>query len=211
MKKIHLIAVLVAIAVAAIAAPASAQFYIGGGLGKSFGSDGNTSAVIGTTTVVTSGLDNNKTSYQINGGYEFTPIWGVEVQYTDLGKRSGIATFSGGVTGTAAIPDTKLYQWGISGTGTLAINEDWFARGKLGVSSNHIDNSTATLGGVTFSTGGGSKTDLLLGAAIGYRWNKNFSTRLEYEYFGKFSSNSGNATSNVKANNIGLRLQYSFQ
>ena len=212
MKKSNLVVALAALAVSFIAAPASAQyFYLGVGAGQSFGSGGNSSGVVGTTTVVTTGLDSNKTSWQVNGGYQFTPVWGLEIQYTDLGSRSGAAIFTGGVNGTAAIPSTKSYQWGVAGTGTYAFNENWFARGKLGVSSNHIDNSTATFGGVTFATGGGSKTDVLAGAAFGYNWNKNVSTRLEYEYFGKFNSANGNATSNFKGNNLGLRLQYSFQ
>ena len=35
------------------------------------------------------------------------------------------------------------------------------------------------------------------------------STRLEYEYFGKFGTNNG-ATSNGNASNWGLRAQYKF-
>jgi OOP family OmpA-OmpF porin len=143
----------------------------------------------------------------VNGGYQFTPEWGVEVQYTDLGKRSGTIT-SGAFT--ASIPDTKLYQWGVSGTYTMAFTESWFGRGKLGVSSNHIDSSSVATPTGTFSIGGGSHTDVLAGIGVGYRWTRNFSSRLEYEYFGKFESNNGNQTSNVKANNIGLRMQYSF-
>ena len=208
------ILVLAAVAAGAIAAPASAAevagpWYAGIGFGQSFGSGGNTSGTVPGTAIpfTSSGFDQNKTSFQVNGGYQFTPEWGVEVQYTALGKRNGTVT-AGGVT--ASVPDTKLYQWGIAGTYTLAFNESWFGRGKLGVSSNHIDSSTATLPAGSISFGGGSKTDLLAGIGVGYRWNANFSTRLEYEYFGKFESKNGNQTSNVKANNIGLRMQYNF-
>src|SRR3954462_9994901 len=209
--------IIVAAALAgAISAPAFAQsrvagpWYIGAGLGQSFGSGGNTSGTIpGTATAFsTSGFDDNKTSFQLNGGYQFTPEWGVEVQYTYLGERSGSVPAGGR---TASFNDVKLYQWGVAGTYTMAFTEQWFGLGKLGVSSNHIDSTTAVIPTVgSVGLGGGSKTDLLAGIGVGYRWNANFSTRLEYEYFGKFESNSGNQTSNVKANNIGLRMQYNF-
>lgn len=201
------------VAVPALAAETAGPWYVGGGFGKSFSSGGNTTfAVPGFPTVIatTSGFDSNKTSFQLFGGYQFTPIWGVEVQYTGLGKRSGTATLSGGATGTVAVPDTKFYQYGIAGTGTLAIDDNWFARGKLGVSSNHIDGTTVTFPGGFYSTGSSSKTDLLAGAAIGYRWNANVSTRLEYEYFGKFQGNNSSGNASVKGNNLGLRLQYNF-
>ena len=218
MKTRNLIFVSAALAAGAISMPAAAQsatqtagpWYAGIGLGKSFGSGGNTSGTIPGTAIpfTTSGFDDNKTSFQINGGYQFTPEWGVEVQYTWLGERDGTLTAAGR---TASFSDVKLYQWGVAGTYTMAFDQNWFGRAKLGVSSNHIDSSTATIAGVgTVGYGGGSKTDLLAGIGVGYRWNANFSTRLEYEYFGKFESNNGNQTSNVKANNIGLRMQYNF-
>jgi opacity protein-like surface antigen len=218
MNKRNLVIILAALGSAAVAAPAAAQkatdvagpWYIGLGLGQSFGSGGNSSGTIPGTAIpfTSSGFDDNKTSFQVNGGYQFTPEWGIEVQYTWLGERSGNVT-AGGVTASAS--DVKLYQWGVAGTYTMAFTDQWFGRGKLGVSSNHIDSTTAVIPGVgTANIGGGSKTDLLAGIGVGYRWNANFSTRLEYEYFGKFESNNGNQTSNVKANNIGLRMQYNF-
>ena len=214
MKKRKLIVISTALAAAAIAAPASAQsrggfepgFYVGIGFGQAHTSGGNSSAVIGPTTFTASGFDGNKTTFQVNGGYQFTEIWGLEVQYTDLGSHSGVIT-GGGLT--RATQDIKAYQWGIAGTGTYMMTPEWFLRGKLGVSSNHIDDFTVAVPGGVFQVGGGSKTDLLAGIGIGYKWNQNFSTRLEYEYFGKFGDVNGNS-SNGTASNIGLRMQYKF-
>src|SRR3954462_5040275 len=154
MKKRDLVVMLTALASAAVAGPAAAQsqpiagpWYIGAGLGQSFGSGGNTSGTLPGPAIpfTTSGFDENKTSFQLNGGYQFTPEWGVEVQYTYLGERSGSVTAAGR---TASFNDVKLYQWGVAGTYTLAIDQNWLGRGKLGVSSNHIDSSTATIPGV---------------------------------------------------------------
>src|SRR3954469_3906035 len=101
-----------------ISVPAFAQsrvagpWYIGAGLGQSFGSGGNTSGTIPGTAIpfTASGFDDNKTSLQLNGGYQFTPEWGVEVQYTWLGERDGTLSAAGR---TASFSDVKLYQYGV--------------------------------------------------------------------------------------------------
>jgi OOP family OmpA-OmpF porin len=215
MKKRNLTVMLTALVAGAIAVPAAAQstgfrpgFYLGAGLGKSHFTGGNSSGIAAGVPFTVSGLDDNQTSWQLNGGYQFTPEWGIEVQYTDLGKRNGTVSFGAPLNGVATIPDTKAYQYGIAGTGTLWFNESWFGRAKIGVSSNHVDSSSITFGGVTVATGSTSKTDVLAGIGAGYKWTPNISTRLEYEYFGKFGDNG--AGGNVKGSNLGLRFQYSF-
>jgi opacity protein-like surface antigen len=216
MKTSNLITVAVALAAAAISMPAAAQskgfepgFYIGAGLGQSHVSGQNGAFVVGPNTYVVSGFDSNKTTFQINGGYQFTEIWGLEVQYTDGGDRSGTIrnNTTGAVLGTQ---DVRAYQIGISGTGTYMFTPEWFARGKLGISSNHLADLNVTLpGGGAYNIGGSNHTDVLAGIGVGYKWNQNFSTRLEYEYFGKFET-SGGATSNGTGSNWGLRMQYKF-
>jgi len=211
MKK--LIVCMFAFAATALAAPASAQWYIGGGIGASKSTGGNTSGVAPPAGVVftTTGFDDWKASGQIYGGYQFTPIWGVELQYTYLGSRSGAVTFGAPINGTAATNSFKAYQFGAAVTGTLAFNEQWFGRAKLGVSNNHTDdiNGTVTTGGGTGTliVSGGNKTDVLAGIGVGYNFSKEVTGRIEYEYFGKFFD--ANSVS-VKGQNVGAKLQYNF-
>jgi OOP family OmpA-OmpF porin len=218
MKKRNLVVMLAALTSAAVAAPAAAQsgasagpWYLGFGLGKSHSTGGNGSGVVSGVPFTVSGLEGNQTSFQVNGGYQFTPEWGIELQYTDLGKRDGSVAFGAPVNGTATISGLKAYQVGLAGTGTLWFNESWFGRAKLGVSSNHISSNTATVttaGGTgSVSVSSGSKTSVLAGIGAGYKWTPNISTRLEYEYFGKFASTP---TGDIKGSNLGLRFQYSF-
>lgn len=211
MKKCDLIAVLTAFAAAAAAAPAFAQdfpgagFYIGGGLGQSHVSGVSSGGTANGLPYSVSGLDQNKTTAQIFAGYQFDETWGIQVQYTDLGKRSGTINYNGASGSTG---DVKAYEWGLAGTATFPFYEKWFAKAKLGVSENHLDGFSTTVGGVRFSAGDKNNTDVLAGIGVGYQWSKNFSSRLEYEYYGKFKMANANGSGN--GSNIGLRMQYNF-
>ena len=74
MKKYPII-VLVALASGVIATPASAQFFVGMGLGQSRVDSPTTSGVSNGTAFTLSGLDSNETTLQFNGGYQFTDMW----------------------------------------------------------------------------------------------------------------------------------------
>ena len=213
MKKFNLIAktswIAAGVLTAIISVPASAQWYAGAGVGSGNATGFNGSEAVTATTNVTISGGTRATSWKLYGGYQFTPNWGVEAQYTDLGKRSATATFSGAVVGSAGL-NASASQWGIAGTGTMPLSNNFYLLGKLGVSRNEIDNVTATFGGVTYSGSGTSKTDLLAGLGVGYNFNKNVGVRFEYENFGKFSSNGGVGGSAIKGDNWGISLKYAF-
>lgn len=211
MKTLNLIAGLTAMTLAAVAAPASAQWFVGAGLGQSQTDDSTVTGFFGATPFTLTSTDSSQTSLQVYGGYQFTPIWGVQVQYTTLGKRNGIVTLGAPINGIGTTSDTRAYQWGVAGTGTFFLTDKWFARGKLGISSNHVEDTSAfvvgTGGAVAFTVSSSDNTDVLAGIGVGYKWSDHFQTRLEYEYFGKFDIGNN---SDVKGSNIGLRMQYSF-
>jgi OOP family OmpA-OmpF porin len=142
MKKI-----LMALAVSAAfaASPASAQLYLGGGVGEAK-------------------TDTRETSWKIYGGYQFTPTWGLELGYNDLGKYRG----------------ADIESYSVAGTGTIPLNERWSLIGKLGATENRPD-------------AGGNHTDVLLGVGVGYSLSKNVGVRLEYEDFGKLSDAGGSS------------------
>lgn len=200
MKKLFLAG---AIATAFVAMPASAQWYIGGGVGSSKirGADGPV-LVDGTVPPLTlnvSGLDSSKTSAKIYGGYQITPNWGVELQYADLGKRDFAARNAAGVT--LATGTVKASQYSIAGTGTLPLAANFSLFGKLGISSNK---DKTTLLGTSESD---RKTSPMVGVGVAYNFTPKVAVRLEYEDFGKFSSDGGTS---VRGNNYSLNLQYAF-
>ena len=143
MKKIFMAAT---VAAAFAAFPASAQLYLGAGVGEAK-------------------TDTRETSFKLYGGYQITPMWGVELGYNDLGKyrRADIESYT------------------LAGTGTFPLNERWSLMGKLGAAENRPD-----------AAGTGNHTAVLVGVGVGYSLSKNVGLRLEYEHFGKLAD-AGNS------------------
>ena len=194
MKKILIVATL---ASTFMATSAFAQGYVGLGVGssRSSGGDGTTA---GTTIT---GSNSSKTSYKIYGGYQFTPNWGVEAQYTDLGNRNFTISnplVAAGAPGTANV---RANQFSIAGTGTLPLSQGFSLMGKLGVSANRTTGSASA----GFVVNNSNRTDAIVGVGVQYAITPRMAVRLEYEDFGRFSN-----TNNFRGNNTSLNFQYSF-
>ncbi|MBW8723214.1 MAG: outer membrane beta-barrel protein [Polaromonas sp.] len=171
MKKVFLAG---AIAAAFVAMPASAQWYAGVGAGSS-SATGVDGPIIGAGIPAGARLtdgDSSKGMYKLYGGYQITPNWGVELQYSDLGNRDVVARTAAGapiVTGSL-----KLSQYSIAGTGTLPLGRDFSLFGKLGVSKNR--------GKITILGQGnsGDKSSLMAGVGVAYNITPALAVRLEY-------------------------------
>lgn len=98
--------------VAAIAAAtlfagqASAQLYLGAGVGSSK-------------------TDNREDSWKLYGGYQFNPTWGVELGYNDLGQYRGADMESWSLAGTGTMPLNE--RWSLLGKLGAAFNRPQFA------------------------------------------------------------------------------------
>lgn len=198
MKKVFLAG---AIAAAFVAMPASAQWYVGGGVGSSkvTGADGTAPT---TPPLTLTGADSNKASVKIYGGYQITPNWGIEAQYADLGNRDFAIRNGAGVQ--LATGSLKATQFSIAGTGTLPLASNFSLFGKLGISSNHGKISAVGI------SDRGSKTSPLIGVGVAYNFNPKLAVRLEYEDFGKFSNDGSASGGAIRANNFALSLKYAF-
>ena len=159
MKKLLLAA---AFSAAIVAEPASAQMYLGAGVGASK-------------------TDTDENSWKLYGGFQFSPTWGLELGYTDLGRYRG----------------SDIESWSLAGTGTLPLGARWSLLGILGAASNRPN-----------FAGASNHTGLLVGVGVGYSMTRNLGLRLEYEDFGKLSNvGSGN---NSRGSNLGLGLKYAL-
>lgn len=185
MKKI-----LTACAVAAaalITVPAFAQGYVGAGFGSSKISGFDAGAITGGNT--------NKGLVKIYGGFQFTPTWGLEAQYSDLGRRD--ISNAGSAAGSFSSSQLSLV-----GTGTLPLSSGFSLLGKLGVSSNRISTSSNAV------TSTGNNTGVLVGIGAAYSITPALSARFEYEDFGRMATINNGST--VRANGYSASLKYGF-
>lgn len=196
MKKILIASALAAATM--MAAPAFAQGYIGFGVGsaKLTGVDGNQ----GIAPSTLSGGNTSRGLVKLYGGYQITPNWGIEGQYSDLGTRDLILRNAAGVT--TATGSYKNSQFSIAGTGTLPLSSSFSLFGKLGVTANA---NQLTVVGVRDS---GNTTSLLLGLGVAYNITPALSARLEYEDFGNVAKDAPGGT--VRASGYSLSLKYAF-
>ena len=192
-----------AIAAAFVAAPASAQWYAGIGVGtsKTSGADGTTATV---PPVNVSGGNVSKGSGKVYGGYQLTPNWGIEAQYTDLGSRALTGSLASGAQ--VATGSFRSTQYSLAAVGTLPLAANFSLLGKLGVTSNYANIST-TIAGAGSS---GNTSDMIVGVGVAYNITPQLAVRLEYEDFGKLSKNGSANGGSIRGNNYSLNLQYAF-
>lgn len=146
-----------------------AQGYIGASVGLS---DADLDCA-GTTS-----CDNKDTAFKLFGGYMFTPNFGVEGAWVDLGKaRAGLVD---PVLGTVS---ARFKSNGLAVYGVAAAPIDRFVLfGKLGVASlkARISATSSTLG-----AGSDSETNTTVAFGLGgaYHVTKNFGVRVEWERY----------------------------
>ncbi|GGK07785.1 outer membrane beta-barrel protein [Luteimonas terricola] len=128
-------------------------FYAGAGVGQSMVDEG--------------ALDDEDTGYQVFGGYQFHPNWGVEVAYTDFGEVDA----AGGLASLEADTVSAVM------VGTLPFTDRFSGYAKAGFHSWDAD---ARAGGLRASDDG---TDPTYGLGLQYRFTDNVALRGEYSRF----------------------------
>ena len=185
---------------------ADTGFYVGGGLGSSYaskfcneGEDDRTSC------------DDKSFSWKLLGGYQFSPIFGLEAFYVNLGniKASGESSqASGEVT-------AEMSAIGLAATAGWPINQQLSIFGKAGLAH------AKTTGKITVSETVKGKTvnasesidsntnNFMAGAGIKYAINENLAVRAEWEYF-KDVFNGNTAFNGTGIHLFSASLTYSF-
>jgi OOP family OmpA-OmpF porin len=179
-----------------LALPVAAQGYLGLGTGSA-----NLRGVDGVNAgkfLKLDGADGSRQSYKLYAGYQITPHWGLELQYSDLGKRD--VTLTGWRMHN--IGHIEIHQYGVAGTGTLPLGSGFSLFTKIGLSNNHCKTSWLAQS----STDSGMSQ--LIGIGANYAITPHLAARLEYEDFGKLGEGMGG--SSIRIDNLSLNLTYTF-
>ncbi|MDO8988894.1 MAG: outer membrane beta-barrel protein [Sideroxyarcus sp.] len=162
------------------ATPAMAKgFYAAADVGQTNASDTCTGAT---------GCSDSSTAIRAAGGYQFTPVWGVEVSYATYGKASLGDTYG----------DWETNGMQASGIGTFPVAESISVLGKLGVAriSHKVAGTTST------------KTNLAYGIGAQYDFSKGIAIRVQYERLGDIGD--ANTTGEARASLLSAGVLYRF-
>jgi OOP family OmpA-OmpF porin len=183
MKKMILAALAVSCAL-----PAMAQnFYAGASVGRS-------EQKLNTTGM---SISDNDTGFKVFGGYQFTPVIGVEAGYAQFGEAS---VSGGGATATAK---PKSFYGAV--TGTVPLTNEISLFGKLGAARSRTTVTASYLG--TTESAKQNETSLLVGLGASYALNEKVSLVAEYENFGKVAKGDGDSLK-VDQFSVGARFKF---
>lgn len=127
-------------------------------------------------TSVSKGSD--PTAYKVGVGYNFTPNFGAELGYADLGSLKNTYSSSGINVDT----DVKTNATYLAATATAPINDKFLVFGKLGASWNRTTGTGAAMGLQVSQSA--RKTGLLANVGAGYKFNDNIAATVQYDSFG---------------------------
>jgi OOP family OmpA-OmpF porin len=193
------------------ATSASAQYYGGLNLGQSkagLNGGGISSQFLdlGFATPQVS-LSDQKTSYGLRLGYQFTPHFAVEGNYADLGKSS----YNANVTPSGTLStEPRARGYGFDLVGTLPIFDKFSLLGRVGVRRTKTDGGFAGTGSVdTFNTSASQTTNAgRFGLGVQYDLSKNIGLRLEMERFRKLGSNALGSVFDADNYSVGVLFQF---
>jgi OOP family OmpA-OmpF porin len=141
------------------------------------------------------------TAYKLFGGYQFTPNFGVETGFADLGKLA----VEGGPEWAHTRGNVRPRMLYAAATASMPLTDRFTLSGKLGVAATRLTHTINTGGGdYTESHNGGN---LVAGIGASYALNEKVALVAEYENFGKIHKVVGE---DVKAEmvSVGVRMKF---
>lgn len=123
----------------------------------------------------------NSVAYGLDGGYQFSDMFGLELAYANYGapKTSGLL-FGSNLEVTQEISGLRL-----SGTATFPLSNSFAFTGKLGISRTNLNVISTQTPGPSIPSYTASSTSLAYGAGVKYNISPSVALRVQYENMGK--------------------------
>ena len=187
MKKLVKI-IAVTLFLGATVAPAMAEGFYGAlDVGQTTAAD----ACTGAPSVF--GCEDTATLFRIAGGYQFAPMWGLEVSYGNYGKASLISSLA----------DWELNGLQVSGTGTFPLGAGFSLIGKLGVAQ-----TTIKLAATGFGSTSATSTQMTYGIGAQYNFTESVAVRAQYEDLGTVGDANTTGESKVTILSAGVVFKF---
>jgi len=161
----------------------------------------------------------NHQAYRLAFDHQFTPEWGMDVSYGDLGNAQGRGFFIG--SGASELWNMKVGGWSFAATRTHHFNKNLSVFGKLGiVRAEFTESIFTTISGVSMHGVTLNGVNIIntnrFGPAFGigaqYDFNDTYGVRVHYENFGKYDiySTYGLSTPKISLSMISAGLVFKF-
>ncbi len=144
-------------------------------------------------------LSESATAFKIVGGYQATPMFGIEAGYVRFGEAS--------VSGNGASIGSKPTSFYAALTGTLPVSPAFNLFAKLGAATSETTIFASDVDGrEEFEETG---TSAVIGIGAQYKFSDTMSLVAEYENFGKVAKDS-ESSGNLKVSLVSIGLRIAF-
>ena len=187
-------------------------FYVGGGLGSSYGSKFCDLAGDGEK------CDDKDFAWKLLGGYQFNPMFGLEAFYTNLGnfKITPNGKDSAGIAASAEVK-SEVTGFGLAATAGWPINQQVSLFGKAGFAHTNAKITTSitakNAGNVLINETVSHDSDtnnFMAGAGVKYSFNQNLAVRVEWEFFNDIGKDDRTGYDGSDIHLFSASLVYSF-
>ena len=155
---------------------------------------GNNAGAAGAPFTSTANTERTSFSGKAFVGYRFNQFWGLELSYTQFGKFEYDSTIYQGATPYGSADFTyKVQATSLSAVLRYPFPNAFFVQGRLGATGTRTqtDSNGSAVGLVTSRTEEKWRTNLLVGAGVGYDFPGGLTLVAEYEYYGTVGDPSG--------------------
>jgi OOP family OmpA-OmpF porin len=189
-------------------------WYLGAGIGQSrAGNMGNVGSTVDASlanqgVTGSTSFSGTNTAGKLFGGYQFSRYFGIEGGYSDLGQFSADSAISAPAPDSGSGTWKASNVWSLAAIGSVPIQKDFSAFGKLGLAYSKVDLSyIAPVSGATVSQSS-SQTTPLLGLGLKYDIDKHIALRGEWERYLNLGDSGTTGRSDV--NLWTVSVQYRF-
>jgi len=153
--------------------PSAPAWYVGAGAGVSY-YDMKSQDLNMVPSVTTQGFDSTGFGWKLFGGYRFSPYFGLEGSYADLGTSSGGLKYA-------------VHSWNVAAVGRIPFDGGFYLQGKVGAAFTRAQSSPfgQTVGNTSY------KTNVLVGGGFGYDFPSGFGLLAEAEWYGRTGTATG--------------------
>ena len=142
-------------------------------------------------------ISKSDTAFQIATGYRYTPNFGVELGYTNLGKAE--------LSAQGDSVSSKPQSVHLAVTGSYNLTPEFAFTGKLGAA--HTRTKVTANSGTMSESDTESENSLLVGVGLSYKVAPGVDVIAEYQDFGKIVKGDG---ADLKAHVVSVGVRYSF-